>query len=212
MSPDEADTAIRAAWRTPADHQIGAALVMQVLRAVPSPPADAPVAVRHAHLRQIIQEICAFDPRDAIEAMLVVHIIVGRHAAADMALRSLDPALSASQVAQLVRCEAKLLRATRGAERTLAGTKKERARRRQERRAPMELRFDLEAIDALWCGTGPAQRPAAADPARAASPWLPRDTRPPAAARVRAEPVKFTMCGQRADQVQLATIPPAGTA
>ena len=101
MSPTEAELAYRAALRALPDFRFGRDQLVHLLRALPPPPPDAPAAWRHAHLRGIIQEVRALDPRDAVEAMLVVNIIAARHAAAHAARRSLDPALSARQAAQL---------------------------------------------------------------------------------------------------------------
>jgi hypothetical protein len=219
MCPTEAERAYRAALRALPDFRFGRDQLVALLRSLPPPPPDAPVAWRHAHLQGIIQEIRALDPRDPLAAMLVLQIIAARHAAADAARESLDPTLSARLVARMRRNAELLLRAARGAERQL---KKEQAGRGASGHAPDEAAFDLEALDAAWCGmagwapvpggdpAGPPSGGAAGD--GGPSPAAPRAAWQQAAAPAPIGPVKYTLCGQRVDQVRLATMPAAGTA
>ena len=219
MSPTEVELAYRAALRALPDFRFGRAQLVHLLSALPPPPPDAPIAWRHAHLQGIIQEVRTLDPRGPVEAMLVVQIIAARHAATESARRSLDPALSARQTAQLHRCAEGLLRAARQTERTL---KKGKAGRAAPGQAPAEASFDLESLDAAWrrmAGQTPAPE---VDPvglrsgghAEVGGPAsvAPREARQQAAAPAPAERVKYTMCGQRVDLVRLKTIPAAGTA
>ncbi len=219
MPPTEAELAYRAALRALPDFRFGRDQLVELLRSLPAPPPDAPVAWRHAHLQGIIEEVRALDPRDPLEAMLAVHIIVARHAAADSARMSLDPTLTARQVARMHRNAEMLLRAVRGTERSL---KKQQTGRGALGQAPDEAAFDLAALDAVWRGMAgwapvPGVDPvglrsggdAGGDgPSRAA----PRAARQQAAAPAPVARDKYTSCGQRVDLVWLATIPAAGTA
>jgi len=58
-SPTEAELAYRAALRALPDFRFGRDQLVHLLHSLPPPPPGAPVAWRHAHLRQIIQEIRA---------------------------------------------------------------------------------------------------------------------------------------------------------
>jgi hypothetical protein len=219
MSPAEAELAYRAALRALPDFRFGHDQLVYLLRALPAPPPGVPVAWRHAHLREIIQEVRALDPRDPMEAGFVSQIIAARHAAADPAGLSLDPTATARQAAQMRRSAEALLRAARQTERLL---KQGQAGRVALGQAPVEVEFDLEALDAVWCGTDPRAPVPGVDPVGlrsgghagvgGPSPAAPREARQPAAAPDPIGRVKYTMCGQRIDLVRLATIPAAGTA
>src|SRR5208337_4517645 len=117
MSPTEVELAYRAALRALPDFRFGRDQLVHLLSALPAPPPDAPAALRHAHIRGVIQEIRALNPLDPVEAMLVVQIIAARHAAAEAARRSLDPTLSARQAGRMRRNAEGLLRVARQAER-----------------------------------------------------------------------------------------------
>jgi hypothetical protein len=219
MPPTEAELAYRAALRALPDFRFGRDQLERLLRSLAPPPPGAPVAWRQAHLRGIIEEVRALDPRDPAEAMSVSLIIAARHAAADSARRSLDPTLTARQTAQLHRCAEGLLRAARQTERSL---KKRQAGRVAPGQASAEVAFDLAALDAAWCGMAGQTPVPGGDPvgprsgghagAGGPSPAAPREVRQQAAAPAPAERVKYTMCGQRVDLVRLATMPAAGTA
>jgi hypothetical protein len=209
MSPAEAERAYRAALRALPDFRFGHNQLVHLLRALPPPPPGTPVALRHAHLRQIIQEIRALDPRDVLEASLVSHIIAARHAAADTARLLLDPTASARQVAGMRRNAEAQLRVARQTERLL---KQGRAGRAALGHAPAEVEFDLAALDAVWCGTAPLAPVPCVDPVGLRSAGHAGVGAPSRAAPAPAERVKYTMCGQRIDLVRLATIPAAGTA
>jgi hypothetical protein len=219
MSPAEVELAYRAALRALPDFRFGRDQLVRLLRALPAPPPGTPVALRHEHLRRVIQEVCALDPRNPIEAMFVVQIIAARHAAAYVARQAPDPTASARQIVQRHRSAEALLQVARQSERLL---KKEQAARVAPGHAPAEVEFDLEALDAIWCGTNPRAPAPGVDPAGlqsgghaevgGPSPAAPREARPPAATPAPAERVKYTMCGQRVDLLRLATIPAAGTA
>ena len=138
-----------------------------------------------------------------------MQIIAVRHLAAHFARRSSDPTLSARQVAELRRCAEQLLRTVTQTERLL---KKRQAGRNTSDQAPLELEFDLAAVDAAWCGI------AGQTPVLGVDPVEPRsedhaavDGSSPAAPDP-AERLKYTFCGQRIDLVRLATIPAAGSA
>ncbi len=239
MSPLELELAYRAALRAAPDFRFGHDQLVHLLSALPPPPADAPVAFRHRHIRGIIQEVRALDPVNALEAALVSQIIAFRHAAADSARRSLDPTLSVHDMARLFRCMAMLERSVRKIERSLKRQQAGRVPVRQalgdqvpgaqapggqapggQASAPVE--FDVEALDAAWRGmysrvadpvlkSGELRSPSGAgvDAAPTAPPPV---TLQPAPVAVPAEQAKFTLCGQRIDLVKLATIPAAGAA
>jgi hypothetical protein len=219
MSPTEAELAYRAALRALPDFRFGRDQLVQLLRALRAPPPGAPVAWRHAHLRGIIQEIRALDPRNPVDAMSVLQIIAARHAAADSARLSLDPTLPARQAAQMRRSAKALLRTAMQTERLL---KQQQAGRVAPGQPPAELEFDLAALDAVWCGTDLRAPVPGVDPVGlrsdghagvgGPSPAGPREARQQAAAPDPIGRVKYTMSGQRIDLVQLATIPAAGTA
>jgi len=219
MPPTEAELAYRAALRALPDFRFGRDQLVDLLRALPAPPPDAPGAVRHAHIQGVIQEVRALDPRDPMEATLVSHIIAARHAAANLARLSLNPALSARQMDQSRRAVEGVLRAARQTERTL---KKRQAGRGAPGQAPVEVAFDLEAVDAAWRGAAGQAPVPGVEPVGLRSgghaevggpaPAAPRAAWQPAAAPGPAARVKYTMCGQRIDQVRLATMPAAGTA
>jgi hypothetical protein len=219
MSPAEAELAYRAAMRALPDFRFGHAQLVRLLGSLPPPPSGTPVAARHAHLQRIIQEIRALNPCNPLDAMLVMQIIASRHAAAHSARRSLDPALPARLVAGLRRSAEDLLRVARQMERQL---KKEQAGRNASSPAPTEVKFDLEALDAAWCGTAPPAPVPSVDPAGPQSgghaevcqpsPAAPLEAQQSAAAPDPAEQIKYTLCGQRTDLVRLATIPMAGSA
>jgi hypothetical protein len=219
MSPAEADLAYRAALRALPDFRFGHDQLVYLLRALPKPPPGAPVAWRHAHLRGIIQEVRALDPRDPLEASFVSQIIAARHAAADLAHLSLDPTATARQAAGMRRTAEALLRTAQQTERLL---KQGQAGRVASDQAPAEVEFDLAALDAVWYGADPPAPVPGVDPVGlrsgghagvgGPSPAAPPEARQQAAAPDPAERVKYTMSGQRIDLVQLATIPAAGTA
>src|SRR5271165_2693469 len=164
MSHSDADRAYRAALRALPDPRFDGHQFVHLMRTLPPPPPGATVAWRHAHLREIIQEIRALNPANLAEASSVVLIIATRHAAADSVRRSLDPTLSVRLAERLHRCAESLLRAAGASERQL--------RKRQAGRAGLgqgaaEIAFDVEALDAVWCGiTGLAPVPEG-DPAGA---------------------------------------------
>ncbi len=219
MSPLEAELAYRAALRALPDFRFGHDQLVHLLRCLRAPPPGTPVAERHAHLRRIIQEIRALDPRNAMDARLVMQIIASRHAAADAARMSLDPSLSARQAAATLRNAEDLLRIARQMERLL---KKAQVGRVAPGQAPAEVEFDLVALDAIWCGTIAQMPVPAVDPVGlqsgdhaevgGPSPAAPREAQQPAAAPDPIERVKYTLCGERIDLVRLATIPTAGSA
>jgi hypothetical protein len=177
MSPLELKLAYRAALRAVPDFRFGHDQLVRLLSALPPPPADAPIAFRHRHLRGIIQEMRALDPVDPLDATLFLQIMASRRAAADCAHRSLDPTLAVQNVARLFRCMEVLERSTRQTERMLKKQRAERAPVRQasegqvpgdrasrdqasrdqasgghapEGRAPAQVEFDVEALDAAW--------------------------------------------------------------
>jgi hypothetical protein len=219
MSPAETELAYRAALRALPDFRFGHDQLVRLLRALRPPPPGAPVALRHAHLERIIEEVRALDPRNALDAMLVMQIIASRHAAADAAHMSLDPTASARQAAGMRRNAEELLRVARQMERLL---KTERVRRVAPGQAPAEVAFDLAALDAIWCGTASQTPVPGVDPVglrsdghagvAGPSPAAPSEARQPAAAPDPIGQVKYTLCGERIDLVRLATIPVAGTA
>jgi hypothetical protein len=219
MSPTEAELAYRAALRALPDFRFGRDQLVDLLRTLPPPPPGTPVAGRHAHLRGIIQEVRALDPRNPLEACLVTHILAARHAAADSARRTLDPTASARQVAAMHRNAEMLLRAAGQTERLL---KKGQAGRVASGQAPAEVEFDLEALDAVWCRIAGQTPVPGVDPvglrsgghAGVGGPLAaaPREARQPAAAPDPIGRVKYTMCGERIDLVQLGTIAAAGSA
>jgi len=210
MSPTELELAYRAALRALPDFRFGHEHLVRLLPALPPPPRGAPVTWRHAHLRQIIQEIRALNPRNPMEASFVSQIIASRHAAADAARMSLDPTLSARQAAGMRRNAEELLRVARQMERLL---KKEQAGRVAPGQAPAEVEFDLAALDAIWCGAAPPAPVPGVDPAGLQSAGHhPGVGGPSPATPDPIQRVKYTMCGQRIDLVRLATIPAAGSA
>ena len=209
MSPLEVELAYRAALRALPDFRFGHNQLVQLLRALRAPPPGTPVAERHAHLQRIIQEVRALNPRNPMDAMLVLQIIASRHAAADAARMSLDPTLSERQAAAARRNAEGLLRVARQMERLL---KQEQARRVAPGQAPAEVEFDLAALDAIWCGTDPRAPVPGVEPAGLQSGGHAEVAGPSPAAPAPAERVKYTMCGQRTDLVRLATIPTAGSA
>ena len=173
MSPVELELAYRAALRAVPDFRFGHDQLVRPLIALPPPPAAAPVAFRHRHLRGIIQEVRALDAVNPLDAMLVLQIAASRHAAADCAHRALDPTLSVQDVARLFRCIEMLERSTRRTERMLKKQWAGRVPVRQapegqvpgdqasggqapEGRAPAQVEFDVEALDApgASCTTG----------------------------------------------------------
>jgi hypothetical protein len=209
MPPAETELAYRAALDAQPDFRFGRTHLVHLLRALPPPPPGAPVAWRHTQLRGIIQEVRALDPRNALDAMLVLQIIASRHAAANSARRSLDPTMSALHAAGMRRSAEELLRVARQMERLL---KKERAGRVVPGQAPAELEFDLEALDAIWCGTAFQTPVPTVDPVGLRSGGHAAVGGPSPAAPDPAERVKYTMCGQRIDLARLATMPAAGSA
>jgi hypothetical protein len=218
MSPVEAEIAYRAAQRALKNYQLGRDVLDRVVLALPPPPAGAPVAWRHARLRQIIQEILAFSPADPLEAMMASQIVVSRHHAADTARQCLDGALSTRLALQMRRTSDALLRAAIQTERTLT---KWRQGRGAGSPVPAAVQFDLEALDAIWCRTAPRVDPPGSSPAQIAatagsacvpSPAPLPDTRQAASVPAPVQTPKFTLCGQRIDLVRLETMPPAGTA
>jgi hypothetical protein len=209
MSPAELELAYRAAMRALPDFRFGHEQLVRLLDALPPPPPGTPVAARHEHLQRIIQEIRALNPCNPLDAMLVMQIIASRHAAAHSARRSLDPTLPARLVAGMRRSAEDLLRGARQMERQL---KKEQAGRNASGQAPVEVKFDLEALDAIWCGTVPLAPVPGVEPAGLQSGGHAGVGQPSPAAPDPAERVKYTLCGQRTDLVRLATIPAAGSA
>ena len=235
MSPVEVENAYRAAQRALKNYQLGHDVLDRVVIALPPPPADAPAAWRHARLRQIIQEILAFSPADPVQAMMASQIVVSRYHAADAARQSLDGTLPTRLALQIRRNADALQRAARQTERTLTQWRQGRGAGGQApgSQVPAAVQFDLEALDAIWCRTaprvdpprvdrpwidpsasGPAPIAATAGSACAPSPAPLPDTRQPvsAPAPVPVRKAKFTLSGQRIDQVQLETMLPAGTA
>ena len=209
MSPAEAELAYRAAMRALPDFRFGHAQLVRLLGSLPPPPSGTPVAARHAHLQRIIQEIRALNPCNPLDAMLVMQIIASRHAAAHSVRRSFDPALPARLVARMRRSAENLLRGARQMERQL---KKEQARRNAPGQAPAQVEFDLEALDAVWCGTAPRAPVPSVDPAGLQSGDHAGVNGLSPAAPDPAERVRYTLCGQRIDLVRLATMPAAGSA
>jgi len=219
MSPAEAELAYRAALRALPDFRFGHEQLVRLLGALPPPPPGTPVAARHAHLQRIIQEVRALNPCNPLDAMLVMQIIASRHAATHSARRSLDPTLPARLVVGMRRSAENLLRVARQMERQL---KKQQAGRYASDQAPAEVKFDLAALDAVWCGTAPRAPGPGVDPVGLRSeghagvagpaPAAPSEERQQAAAPDPAERVKYTLCGQRTDLVRLATMPAAGSA
>ena len=99
-----------------------------------------------------------------------------------------------------------LLRVASQTERML---KKRQPARIASGQATPKVEFDLEALDAAWCGiAGQTLVAGVAEPSSAAP--RRRSSKPAAPAPV--ERVKYTMCGQQTDLVRLATIPAAGSA
>jgi hypothetical protein len=184
-------------------------LIDSLIRALPRPPAGATVAWRHAYLRGIIEELCAFAPFNAIEAALAIQIIASRHAAADSLRRSDDGSLEPKLVAPMRRVAESLLRTARQMERMLG---KRPGGRMAAGRVPAAAIFDLAALDAVWCGH-PAEQPVVEDQRKnmastATVRYTPASASPPdTVARA-----KWTLCGQQVDRVQLETITPAGRA
>ena len=209
MSPAELELAYRAAMRALPDFRFGHEQLVRLLGALPPPPPGTPVAARHEHLQRIIQEIRALNPCNPLDAMSVMQIIASRHAAMHSARRSFDPTLPARLVAGLRRSAENLLRGARQMERQL---KKEQAGRNASGQAPAEVKFDLEALDAIWCGTAPRAPVPTVVQTGLKSGGHAVVGQPPPAAPAPAERVKFTLCGQRTDLVRLATIPAAGSA
>jgi hypothetical protein len=209
MSPTELELAYRAAQRALPDFRFGHEQLVRLLRALPPPPPGAPVAWRHAHLQRIIQEIRALNPRNPLDAMLVLQIIAARHAAAHSARRSLDPTLSERLVTGMRRSAEELLRVARQMERLL---KKGPAGQNASGQAPVEVEFDLESLDAVWCGTDTRAPVSDVDPVGLQSGGHAEVAGPSPSAPAPAERVKYTFCGQRIDLVRLATIPAAGSA
>jgi len=209
MSPTEVELAYLAALRALPDYRFGHDQLVHLLSTLPPPPPGTPVASRHAHLGQIIQDIRALDPRSPAEAGWVQQIISVRHLAAHFARRSFDPTLSARQVADLRRTAEGLLRTATQTERLL---KQRQAGRTAPGHAPLEVEIDLAALDAVWCGIA-GQTPApGVDPVGLQSDGHAGVDGPSPAAPAPAERVKYTLCGQRIDLVRLATIPAAGSA
>jgi len=209
MSPAEIELAYRAALRALPDFRFGPDHLVELLHTLPPPPPGAPVAWRYAHLQQIIQEIRALNPRSPVDARWVMQIIAVRHLAAHFARRSSDPTLSARQVAELRRCAEQLLRTVTQTERLL---KKRQAERNTSGHAPLEGEFDLQALDAVWCGIAGQTPVGGVDPVGLQSDDHTGVDEPSPVAPDPAERVKFTFCGQRIDLVRLATIPAAGSA
>jgi hypothetical protein len=209
MSPAELELAYRAAMRALPDFRFGHEQLVRLLGALPPPPPGTPVAARHEHLQRIIQEIRALNPCNPLDAMMVMQIIASRHAAAHSARRSFDPTLPARLVTGMRRSAEDLLRGARQMERQL---QKEQARRNVSGHAPAEVKFDLEALDAVWCGTAPRAPVPTVDPAGLQSGGHAVVAQPSPAAPDSAERVKYTLCGLRTDLVRLATMPAAGSA
>jgi hypothetical protein len=205
MPPIKTEIACRAAHPVAPDCLLDRALLFQVLGAVSQPPASAPVDERHAHLRRVITELCALAPGNPIEAMLAAQIVAGRHAAEDAARRSADGTLDPARMRR--RAEAMLRMADR-AERTL---RRAQARRVPGRQVPAEEQFDLAALDADWFGS--ERRKLDRGPSAEA---LELDTDGAVAAPLAVAPgalrTRYTLSGQRADLVDLATVPVAGSA
>ncbi len=221
MSPAEAETAYRIAQQSLPTYRLGYDELDRALRAMPPPPDGAPVAWRHARLREIIQEIYALGPVDVAEAMAATQIVVIRHHAAHTARLSLDQALSSRLMLQVQRTVETLLRAAGQTERMLRARQQRRAVTGQvpATQAPAAVQFDLEALDAVWCRTAPRLDPPAstgveteAAAGAAPAPVPPCDTQQVASAPAAATSAKFTLCGQRIDLVRLGSMLPAGTA
>ena len=70
MSPLEIELAYRAALLAEPTPQPSPYLLDSLIRALPRPPAGAPVAWRYAYLQRVIEELCAFAPFNAMEAAL----------------------------------------------------------------------------------------------------------------------------------------------
>jgi hypothetical protein len=211
MSPVDVELAYRTALRALPDYQPSRHALDGVLRALPPPPPGASVAERHARLRQVIEELLALGPTNALEAMLASQIVICRHSAADSTRRSVDGTLTQPLAAQMRRSGEALLRVAGQAERLL---KKQQARRVPRGQVPAEVTFDLEALDAVWCGT--THRPTEATHETSASGQvLPVADSGRTCAVQQPDPIerpKFTLCGQRIDLVRLGTLPAAGTA
>ena len=147
--------------------------------------------------------------------MLVMQIIALRHAAADSERRARDGTNTEQWAARFARSAKSLLRTVGQTERML---KQQQAGRtgapqtpRRHKPAAANIRppaphATQHEIDPMNRETPQAGQPGTPPPA---SPHDPRWTASPPA---RAVPPKFTLCGLRTDLVQLATIPPAGTA
>jgi hypothetical protein len=138
------------------EYRLSPDLLDGLLTALPSPPADAPVAWRHARLTRILQEPAALHPLDAAQARIATQIVVTQFLADDTSERSCAPGLTVEQVCRLRRTARELMDAAGRLARTLA--------RRQARTAPfwapqLAEGFDLDALDAVWCRK-PVQQPA----------------------------------------------------
>ena len=107
----------------PSDDQID-----RVLRSLPALIADARPAWRRSHRKWIIKEFTAFHPADAIEAMLVEHIIALRHMASHMMRWSALQSLSLAEVCRQDRGAVGLMRVAKQAEATLRRAQKSAAR------------------------------------------------------------------------------------
>jgi hypothetical protein len=209
MSPLEIELAYRAALLAEPTPQPSPYLLESLIRALPRPPAGAPVAWRYAYLQRVIEELCAFAPFNAMEAALATQIIACRYAAADSLRRSLDGSLEPKLAAGMRRVAESLLRAARRTERMV---RERPAGRMAATRVPAESVFDLAALDAVWCGH-PAGRPVLEDQREnVALPATVRYLPAPASPPDTVAPAKWTLCGQQVDCVRLETITPAGTA
>lgn len=227
MSPVELEIAYRAAQRAQPGFQLDRTLLNSVLRAAP-PPKGAPMEERQAHIGQVVAALCALAPRDPVQAMLAAQIVASRHAAAESARQSLDPRLGAKQAARMGRMAETLLRT---AERTECALRRAQGEPRTQgrRQVAPAAAVDAAALAEIWRERGqqgrnrtasPTPTPAAGigtgdgenKPGAVALSAEVRGMRPAATRPDPVTPMKFTLCGQRIDQVKLETIPVAGTA
>jgi hypothetical protein len=212
MSPDELENALRAAQDAKPEYWLSRAALITLVRALPRPPAEAPVAWRHAYLQRVVEELCVFAPFDAVDVMLATQLIICRHAAADSMRGSVDAALPLGLTAKMRRCAGSLLRVAGQVERELRLRQKGRI---VQRPVVVDVGLDLATLDAAWCRAEPRQRQmgmAAAVQAEAGGVvGLPPPVAPRAPTSAAARE-RYTMDGQRIDLVELETVPAAGTA
>jgi hypothetical protein len=149
------------------EFHIGQDLLDGVLTAIPSPPAEASVAWRHARLTRIIEEIAAFNPFDAVQARLASEIVMTQFLAEDTGKRSCAPDLTVEQVCRLRRTTTELMRTGERLERAL---ERRQARAVPWRDAPATDGFDLGALDAVWRDDPARHAGEAAVPARTPRP------------------------------------------